>query len=79
MIQGFRNIIDDLLVFAPLFSAVVATFAARTSQTLQPDNTQIWLLYSLKTLNNGFKLILQLSLEMPKLVLSSINSVYKAS
>ncbi|KAG5340079.1 hypothetical protein C0989_002879 [Termitomyces sp. Mn162] len=41
MIQGFRNIIDDLLVFAPLFSAVVATFAARTSQTLQPDNTQI--------------------------------------
>ncbi|KAG6901206.1 hypothetical protein C0995_015399 [Termitomyces sp. Mi166 len=41
MIQGFRNIIDGLLVFAALFSAVVTTFVAQTSQALQPDNTQI--------------------------------------
>ncbi|KNZ72356.1 Ankyrin-1 [Termitomyces sp. J132] len=41
MIQGFQNIIDGLLVFASLFSAVVTTFVAQTSQALQPDNTQI--------------------------------------
>ncbi|KAG6894510.1 hypothetical protein C0992_005792, partial [Termitomyces sp. T32_za158] len=57
MIQGFRNIIDSLLVFvsrhicpqssfsitiqAALFSAVVTTFVAQTSQALQPDNSQI--------------------------------------
>ncbi|KAG6874097.1 hypothetical protein C0992_008135 [Termitomyces sp. T32_za158] len=41
MIQGFRNIIDGLLVFAALFSAVVTTFVAQTSQALQPDNSQI--------------------------------------
>ncbi|KAG6901207.1 hypothetical protein C0995_015400 [Termitomyces sp. Mi166 len=41
MIQGFRNIIDGLLVFAALFSAVVTTFVAQTSQALQPDNAQI--------------------------------------
>ncbi|KAG6871876.1 hypothetical protein C0995_015465 [Termitomyces sp. Mi166 len=41
MIQGFRNIIDGLLVFAALFSAVVSTFVAQPSQALQPDNTQI--------------------------------------
>ncbi|KAG6871878.1 hypothetical protein C0995_015467 [Termitomyces sp. Mi166 len=41
MIQGFRTIIDGLLVFASLFSAVVTTFVAQTSQALQPDNAQI--------------------------------------
>ncbi|KAG6867387.1 hypothetical protein C0993_003443 [Termitomyces sp. T159_Od127] len=41
MIEGFRNNIDGLLVFAALFSAVVTTFVAQTSQSLQPDNAQI--------------------------------------
>ncbi|KAG6910331.1 hypothetical protein DXG01_011399 [Tephrocybe rancida] len=41
MIQGFRDIIDGLLVFAALFSAIVTTFVAQTSQALQPDNAQI--------------------------------------
>ncbi|KAG6863776.1 hypothetical protein C0993_010388, partial [Termitomyces sp. T159_Od127] len=41
MVQGFRNNIDGLLVFAALFSAVVTTFVAQTSQSLQPDNGQI--------------------------------------
>ncbi|KAG6889015.1 hypothetical protein C0992_006769 [Termitomyces sp. T32_za158] len=41
MIKGFRSIIDGLLVFAALFSAVVTTFVAQTSQALQPDNSQI--------------------------------------
>ncbi|KAG6907630.1 hypothetical protein DXG01_008166 [Tephrocybe rancida] len=41
MIQGFRNTIDGLLVFAALFSAIVTTFVAQTSQALQPDNAQI--------------------------------------
>ncbi|KAG6901404.1 hypothetical protein C0995_012361 [Termitomyces sp. Mi166 len=41
MIEGFRNIIGGLLVFASLFSAVVTTFVAQTSQALQPDNAQI--------------------------------------
>ncbi|KAG6895462.1 hypothetical protein C0992_001124 [Termitomyces sp. T32_za158] len=41
MIQGFRNILDGILVFAALFSAVVTTFVAQTSQALQPDNSQI--------------------------------------
>ncbi|KAG6868164.1 hypothetical protein C0993_006880 [Termitomyces sp. T159_Od127] len=41
MIGGFRNNIDGLLVFAALFSAVVTTFVAQTSQSLQPDNAQI--------------------------------------
>ncbi|KAG6886916.1 hypothetical protein C0992_001646 [Termitomyces sp. T32_za158] len=41
MIEGFRSIIDGLLVFAAIFSAVVTTFVAQTSQALQPDNSQI--------------------------------------
>ncbi|KAG6917151.1 hypothetical protein DXG01_003664 [Tephrocybe rancida] len=41
MIQGFRNVLDGLLVFAALFSAIVTTFVAQTSQALQPDNAQI--------------------------------------
>ncbi|KAG6879492.1 hypothetical protein C0992_002102 [Termitomyces sp. T32_za158] len=49
MIQGFRNIIDGLLVFAALFSAVVTTFVAQTSQVLQPDNSQIMLSLLIET------------------------------
>ncbi|KAG6861142.1 hypothetical protein C0995_003410 [Termitomyces sp. Mi166 len=41
MIQGFRNIMNGLLVFASLFSAIVTTFVAQTSQALQPDDGQI--------------------------------------
>ncbi|KAG6870232.1 hypothetical protein C0995_014444, partial [Termitomyces sp. Mi166 len=41
LLRGFRNIIDGLLVFASLFSAVVTTFVAQTYQALQPDNAQI--------------------------------------
>ncbi|KAG6809621.1 hypothetical protein H0H93_015658, partial [Arthromyces matolae] len=41
MISSFQTILDSLLVFASLFSAVVTTFVAQTSQVLQPDNAQI--------------------------------------
>ncbi|KAG6863745.1 hypothetical protein C0991_003523, partial [Blastosporella zonata] len=41
MIESFRNIIDGVLLFSALFSAVVTTFVAQTSQSLQPDNAQI--------------------------------------
>ncbi|KAG6809212.1 hypothetical protein H0H93_016013 [Arthromyces matolae] len=41
MINSFETILDSLLVFASLFSAVVTTFVAQTSQVLQPDNAQI--------------------------------------
>ncbi|KAG6884251.1 hypothetical protein C0993_012783 [Termitomyces sp. T159_Od127] len=49
MIQGFRNIIDGLLIFASLFSAVVTTFVAQTSQILQPDDAQIMVSLLLET------------------------------
>ncbi|KAH0585817.1 hypothetical protein H2248_007105 [Termitomyces sp. 'cryptogamus'] len=49
LIEGYRNIMDGLLVFAALFSAVVTTFVAQTSQTLQPDNTQILVSILLET------------------------------
>ncbi|KAG6818982.1 hypothetical protein H0H93_016652 [Arthromyces matolae] len=41
MLQGFRDIIDGVLIFASLFSAVVTTLVAQTSQALQPNNAQI--------------------------------------
>ncbi|KAG6819146.1 hypothetical protein H0H93_014921 [Arthromyces matolae] len=41
MINSFRTILDSLLVFASLFSAVVTTFAAQTSQVFQPNSAQI--------------------------------------
>ncbi|KAG6835526.1 hypothetical protein H0H93_000537 [Arthromyces matolae] len=41
MIVSLRTILDSLLVFASLFSAVVTTFVAQTSQVLGPDNAQI--------------------------------------
>ncbi|KAH8817850.1 hypothetical protein DL96DRAFT_1504458 [Flagelloscypha sp. PMI_526] len=44
MIQGFRDTIDSLLVLAGLFSAIVATFVAQTSQSLKPDFAQLSLI-----------------------------------
>ncbi|KAG6819520.1 hypothetical protein H0H93_011064 [Arthromyces matolae] len=41
MLRGFRDIIDGVLIFASLFSAVVTTLVAQTSQVLQPDDAQI--------------------------------------
>ncbi|KAI5887898.1 uncharacterized protein SCHCODRAFT_02553307 [Schizophyllum commune H4-8] len=41
MLQGFRDTLDVHLVFAALFSAVVTTFVAQTSQALQPDYGRI--------------------------------------
>ncbi|KAG6819814.1 hypothetical protein H0H93_008281 [Arthromyces matolae] len=40
MIDSFRTILDSLLIFASLFSAVVTTFVAQTSQVLQPNDAQ---------------------------------------
>lgn len=40
-IEGFRDTTDVLLVFAGLFSAVVTTFVAQSSQALQPNYAQI--------------------------------------
>ncbi|PBK83104.1 hypothetical protein ARMGADRAFT_873450, partial [Armillaria gallica] len=37
MVEESRDSVDVLLVFAGLFSAVVTTFVAQTSQSLQPD------------------------------------------
>ncbi|TFY80559.1 hypothetical protein EWM64_g3454 [Hericium alpestre] len=41
MIEGWKDTIDVLLVFAGLFSAVVSTFVVQTAQALQPDYGQI--------------------------------------
>ncbi|KAG6867750.1 hypothetical protein C0993_011685 [Termitomyces sp. T159_Od127] len=41
MIDTFLNTVDSLLVFATIFSAVVANFASQSCQSLQPDNGQI--------------------------------------
>ncbi|KAK0215531.1 hypothetical protein IW262DRAFT_1439870, partial [Armillaria fumosa] len=40
-VEGWRDGLDVLLVFAGLFSAVVTTFVAQTSQSLQVDNGAI--------------------------------------
>ncbi|KAH8799246.1 hypothetical protein DL96DRAFT_1539284, partial [Flagelloscypha sp. PMI_526] len=48
MIQGFRDTIDSLLVLAGLFSAIVATFVAQTSQSLKPDFAQLNLLVQIE-------------------------------
>ncbi|KAK0492191.1 hypothetical protein EDD18DRAFT_1015114, partial [Armillaria luteobubalina] len=37
LVEESRDNVDVLLVFAGLFSAVVTTFVAQTSQSLQPD------------------------------------------
>ncbi|KAL1751345.1 hypothetical protein FB107DRAFT_222249 [Schizophyllum commune] len=41
MVAGFHGTLDVLLVFAGLFSAVVTTFVAQSSQALDPNYTQI--------------------------------------
>ncbi|SJL03734.1 uncharacterized protein ARMOST_07091 [Armillaria ostoyae] len=41
MVEGWRDALDVLLVFAGLFSAVVTTFVAQTSQSLQVDYGQV--------------------------------------
>ncbi|KAH8817669.1 hypothetical protein DL96DRAFT_1504329 [Flagelloscypha sp. PMI_526] len=48
MIQGFRDTIDSLLVLAGLFSAIVATFVAQTTQSLKPDVAQLNLLIQIE-------------------------------
>ncbi|KAK0496573.1 hypothetical protein EDD18DRAFT_1167148, partial [Armillaria luteobubalina] len=40
-VEGWRDGLDVLLVFAGLFSAVVTTFVAQTSQSLHVDNSAI--------------------------------------
>ncbi|TFY51955.1 hypothetical protein EVG20_g10767, partial [Dentipellis fragilis] len=41
MVEAWRDTIDILLVFAGLFSAVVTTFVVQSSQSLQPDYSQV--------------------------------------
>ncbi|KAF5333028.1 hypothetical protein D9758_017222 [Tetrapyrgos nigripes] len=41
MLNGFRDTLDALLVFAALFSAVVTSFVISTVVNLQPDYTEI--------------------------------------
>ncbi|PBL01767.1 hypothetical protein ARMGADRAFT_914283, partial [Armillaria gallica] len=41
MVEGWRDGLDVLLVFAGLFSAVVTTFVAQTSQSLQVDYSEV--------------------------------------
>ncbi|PBK99425.1 hypothetical protein ARMGADRAFT_1125161, partial [Armillaria gallica] len=41
MVEGWRDALDVLLVFAGLFSAVVTTFVAQTSQSLQVNYDQM--------------------------------------
>ncbi|PBK69155.1 hypothetical protein ARMSODRAFT_1019145 [Armillaria solidipes] len=41
MVEGWRDGLDVLLVFAGLFSAMVTTFVAQTSQSLQVDYGQV--------------------------------------
>ncbi|KAL1751612.1 hypothetical protein FB107DRAFT_185945, partial [Schizophyllum commune] len=41
MIEGWRDTLDVLLVFAGLFSAVVMTLVVQSSTALKPDYAQI--------------------------------------
>ncbi|KAJ3710102.1 hypothetical protein C8R42DRAFT_548748, partial [Lentinula raphanica] len=41
LMQGFKDTIDALLIFAALFSAVVTSFIISTLSSLQPNYTQI--------------------------------------
>jgi len=40
MVEAWRSTLDTLLIFAGLFSAVIATFVTQTTQSLQPDYTE---------------------------------------
>lgn len=41
MVEGWKDGLDVLLVFAGLFSAVVTTFVVQTSQSLQVDSSNV--------------------------------------
>ncbi|KAJ3831948.1 hypothetical protein EV361DRAFT_813000, partial [Lentinula raphanica] len=41
LLKGLKDTIDELLIFAALFSAVVTSFIISTIPSLQPNYTQI--------------------------------------
>ncbi|KAK0479945.1 hypothetical protein EDD18DRAFT_1086174, partial [Armillaria luteobubalina] len=51
MVEGWRDGLDVLLVFAGLFSAVVTTFVAQTSQSLQVNYGQVTTLLLIELIN----------------------------
>ncbi|KAK0490317.1 hypothetical protein IW261DRAFT_1431441 [Armillaria novae-zelandiae] len=51
MVEGWRDGLDVLLVFAGLFSAVVTTFVAQTSQSLQVDYGKVTTLLLIELIN----------------------------
>ncbi|KAK0479950.1 hypothetical protein EDD18DRAFT_1086245, partial [Armillaria luteobubalina] len=51
MVEGWRDGLDVLLVFAGLFSAVVTTFVAQTSQSLQVNYSQVTTLLLIELIN----------------------------
>ncbi|KAK0479940.1 hypothetical protein EDD18DRAFT_1023167, partial [Armillaria luteobubalina] len=51
MVEGWRDGLDVLLVFAGLFSAIVTTFVAQTSQSLQVNYGQITTLLLIELIN----------------------------
>ncbi|KAK0231497.1 hypothetical protein IW262DRAFT_1261564, partial [Armillaria fumosa] len=51
MVEGWRDGLDVLLVFAGLFSAVVTTFVAQTSQSLQVDYGEVTTLLLIELIN----------------------------
>ncbi|KAK0479959.1 hypothetical protein EDD18DRAFT_1086203, partial [Armillaria luteobubalina] len=51
MVEGWRDGLDVLLVFAGLFSAVVTTFVVQTSQRLQIDYGEITTLLLIELIN----------------------------
>ncbi|KAK0498074.1 hypothetical protein EDD18DRAFT_1071671, partial [Armillaria luteobubalina] len=51
MVEGWRDGLDVLLVFAGLFSAVVTTFVAQTSQSLQVDYGEVTTVLLIELIN----------------------------
>ncbi|KAK0231500.1 hypothetical protein IW262DRAFT_1262521, partial [Armillaria fumosa] len=51
MVEGWRDGLDVLLVFAGLFSAVVTTFVVQTSQSLQIDYGEVTTLLLIELIN----------------------------
>ncbi|KAK0498085.1 hypothetical protein EDD18DRAFT_1378287 [Armillaria luteobubalina] len=51
MVEGWRDGLDVLLVFAGLFLAVVTTFVTQTSQSLQVNYSQVTTLLLIKLIN----------------------------
>ncbi|EIN09755.1 hypothetical protein PUNSTDRAFT_36794, partial [Punctularia strigosozonata HHB-11173 SS5] len=58
MIKGYSQDIDNLLIFAGLFSAVLTAFLVEVYTQLQPDNTQL----SVQLLSNISLQLQQISL-----------------